>query len=524
MLKEFLKDIASELNFKVAFERIKYDAQFDYLQMPVELSIFEAFFEKNINYLKESVLNGTYSISPLRKIWVPKEKYFLRPGSLPMLEDRLIFQALVDKVAKDIEKQLHSVKYEVVFSSHLNPDLSSNEMFLNRGEQWLSFKKKAVQYCGMQDVEYVLVTDIASYFENINLDMLANLMRSAGVGPAYVDAISYILKIWANGRTRGLPQMLAPCSLLADFYLNQVDKNMVLAGYRYIRYVDDIRIFVSANVDLRKAMLELTEQLRPYYLDLQSSKTDFFLANDFKENLTLIERHMLECGIEENEQDALFYFNPSPSAKSIPEEKLILFKQKLLTDNAYNARDLRFCINNLGRIGSSSALELVLSKLYSMPEETYHFVRYLFCVLPYITADIVDKIIDFLESNFNIYDWQMMWLLILLSKCTSVSQDHLQRLIKNKNLQKYYINKALVIYILCSKGGKIYQDTFMEQYNKEKEIEIRMAILCGLYSLDYEERERFYDLAEGNFQIQHLIDVLRYRKIEFSQSILAFLK
>src|SRR6476659_5341718 len=122
MSSQELKKIIDELDFITAFRRVKYDAQYDFLQFPVELSIFEYFFEDNVNYLKESIKQGTYSFKSLRKIWVPKRGFFLRPGSVPQLEDRVLFQAIIDKIAPDLEKQLPPLEQHVVFSSRLNPD------------------------------------------------------------------------------------------------------------------------------------------------------------------------------------------------------------------------------------------------------------------------------------------------------------------------------------------------------------------------------------------------------------------
>ncbi|NIQ77295.1 MAG: hypothetical protein GTN93_04170, partial [Anaerolineae bacterium] len=101
---------------------------------------------------------------------------------------------------------------------------------------------------------YVLISDIASYFESIDLTLLRETLTSSGVMPVYADAIHCMLSIWANGRTQGIPQMMAPCSLLANVYLSQVDRVMDRKGYRYIRYVDDIRVFVSSIVEGRQAL------------------------------------------------------------------------------------------------------------------------------------------------------------------------------------------------------------------------------------------------------------------------------
>jgi RNA-directed DNA polymerase len=265
-INQSIKKIIDELDFKKAFDRVKHDSRFDFLQFPVEINIFEEYYEDNINYLKETINQGTYSIKSLRKIWVPKSGFFLRPGSIPYLEDRILFQAIVDRIAPELENLLPPFEQQIVFSSRLSQDPQSKSMFRNLRNLWLQFQAKAVAYCEEPNTHYVLESDIASYFENIDLRLLADTLDSSGLSPKYIDVIQQILQKWANGRTRGLPQMLAPCTLLGNVYLSQVDKNMSLYGYKYIRYVDDMRVFVSSEIELRKALLDLTEELKNCYL------------------------------------------------------------------------------------------------------------------------------------------------------------------------------------------------------------------------------------------------------------------
>jgi retron-type reverse transcriptase len=536
MSDHVLKSIVEELDFDLAFRRVKQNSVFDFLQLPIEVEIFERYFDENIKFLKEAINQGDYKTKSLRRIWVPKRGYFLRPGSIPYLDDRILFQGVVDKVASRIEAQLLPLREEVVFSHRLNPKLRSENMYLHPKSLWLSFQKKAINYCNASDVKFVLVIDIASYFENIDLRLLNDSLTSSGVSPNYAGAIRQILSKWANGRTKGIPQMIAPCSLLANLYLSQVDKNMVMHGHRYIRYVDDIRIFVSTEVEARKALLELTKELRACYLDIQTSKTKFFTADEHKKDLTSLKRHLTEIGIDLNEGAMIFNEGSGISAlespiasdnddfeddedvtREISEGSLIRFLNKLLSNSQYDDRHLRFCINRLGRIGSPAALDTVLSKLYSMPQETENFVRYYLSRLPanLITAQAIDQIIEFLESEYNIYDWQMMWLLIFLVRYQTITTHQIRRLFRIEKLKQHFINRAILSYLLCSKGDLATQRNFMELYRQEQNNEVKMAILCGVYDLEKKERNRFYELAKENLQTTHLIELLKNKKVEF---------
>jgi hypothetical protein len=358
--------------------------------------------------------------------------------------------------------------------------------------------------------------------------MVSHTLTSSGISLAHVEAIHQILAKWANGRTRGLPQMLAPCSLLGNFYLSQVDKRMLLLGYNYIRYVDDIRIFVSSEIELRQVLLVLTEQLKSCYLDVQSSKTQFYTAEKHKEDLGILSKHFEEAGIEESEGiESLYFQDPEffddsdlteiSLGKEIHEENLISFLSNILNSQyRYDDRHLRYCINRLGLRGNPAACDLVLSKLYSMPQETATFVGYLSRIRNSAKSkEIVEYVINFLKSEYNIYDWQMMWLLQLLIRYENITKSQLQSLFRIEKLQRHPIDKALLVYLLCSKGGLTFQRIFMDRYAQEPFLEVKMATLCGIFTLEKKERNRFYARAAEERHINQLIQILKNQKVEF---------
>jgi hypothetical protein len=488
-LNQDLMKIIDDLDFDQALKRVKYDARYDFMRMPVEISIFEARFEENIKFLKESVEQG---------------KYEVRKALLPPFER------------------------QVVYSSRLTQDLHSKSMFRHPRNLWIASQQKAVEHCEEADTRYVLVSDIASYFENIDLRLLADTLTSSGISPVYVEVIRQILTKWANGRTRGLPQMLAPCSLLGNVYLSQVDKSMVLFGYKYIRYVDDSRIFVSSQIELRQALLVLTDQLKSCYLDVQSSKTQFYSAEEHKNDLTILKKHFAAAGINESEDiDSLYFQDPEffedanlteeVLGVQIQDEKLMLFLHNILSNQyQYDDRHLRYCINRLGLKRNPAARELVLTRLRDMPQETATFVGYLSRIrLSERDEETVEYIVDFLKSEFNIYDWQMMWLLIYLIRCEKISPVLLQTLFNIEILQRHPVNRALLGYLLCSKGDLMLQRIFINRYGQEQSIEVKMAILYGVFNLEKKERNRFYGIAGGDRQINQLIAHLKNRRVEF---------
>jgi hypothetical protein len=511
-LNNHLREILDDLDLLTAFRRVRFDSQYDFIQFPVEVAIFEHHLADRVQFLKNAIQQDEYAVKNLRTIWVPKRNYLLRPGSLPHLDDRVVFQALVDKVAPVLEAQLPPVDEGIVFSSRLDPDPQSETMLLHPRDQWLAFTKRAVELCDAS--VYVLTSDIASYFESIDLTLLRETLTSSGVPPVYADAINGMLSIWANGRTQGIPQMMAPCSLLANVYLNQVDRVMDRRGYRYIRYVDDIRVFVSSIVEGRQALYVLTEQLKACYLDVQASKTDLLPSMEHRDHLTALERHLVQVGIET--EDDLSYFGESGPRQEIPERKLLAFLESLMENPEYDDRHLRFCVNHLGHIGSPGARDKVLDELGHMPQESATFAQYLLQLPPSeLDQRTVERIVSFFESEYCLYDWQMMWLLIVLAKCQDITPLHLKRLSRIERLQRHDVSRAILSYLLCSRGDLSFKRDFISQYGQEPSKEVQMAILCGVFRLDHQERNRFYaTMRRRDRQLDQLIDVLLQSQVE----------
>lgn len=512
-----LAEQIERLDFEKALRRVKYDSRYDFIQFPVELTVFEEFADDNLQQIIDTIKQEQYVVEGLRRIWVPKRNFFLRPGSIPHIDDRVLFQALVDNIAELLEQQLIPLNEEVVFSSRLNEDPNSARFFRHPKDLWLAFKNKAIKFCKEEDINFVLISDIASYFENIDLRLLTDTVSAAGVSPVISDSIRQILLRWANGRTRGLPQMLAPCSLLANTYLSQVDNAMLLRGYRYIRYVDDIRIFVRSETELKKALYDLTEQLRLCYLDVQASKTRFDSAEKHVQDLTILERHLTEVGIAFDGLEDSEYSDSSFGRNRIPEDKLIEFLSNLLDNSNYDDRHLRFCINHLGYIGSNAGVDLALSKLESHPQETDTFVQYMLRLSPEQVGDeVIHRIVDFLDSKHNLYAWQAMWLLILLCRLPINNVRILEKIFRNEFIQRHDITRALTYYLLGKHGNFRFRREIMSRYSSESSLEARMAILCGTYELDKQERNRFYSMGGGHRQLTQLISILKNKEVKFA--------
>lgn len=82
-----------------------------------------------------------------------------------------------------------------------------------------------------------------------------------------------MLRGWEVTPGVGLPQGLSPSDILAKLYLDPVDQILFDEGVRFLRYVDDVRVFADSDLAAKRTLMRHIELLRERGLQVQSKKT-----------------------------------------------------------------------------------------------------------------------------------------------------------------------------------------------------------------------------------------------------------
>ncbi|MBV7299362.1 RNA-directed DNA polymerase [Enterovibrio paralichthyis] len=215
-----------------------------------------------------------------------------------------------------------------VIADVLDPQLSKH-CFANRLERKENTGRLAESfaevswpnYCEWQDqsandCSCMLVTDLSSFFDNIDRDLLltsiARKMATSVTSPffSYFEAVlsQPVFLFRKNGedklitRPRGI--MTGPCCspLLANYYLMDMDSRLnAIEGVEYGRYVDDIRLFGNCKQKLIEVFKKLQVELHALGLSINSSKTKTYNSNT--EIVELIKQEVvLGCDYNGNEE------------------------------------------------------------------------------------------------------------------------------------------------------------------------------------------------------------------------------
>lgn len=158
---------------------------------------------------------------------------------------------------------------------------------------WSDFQKKAALYAG--DYEYMLFTDIANFYDSVDLNLLKRKVFLAVPREKYqaVELLFYFLENWnkvLEGYSRknvGLPQdeFGDNSRLLANFYLQDYDEKIKALcnklGVNYLRYADDMIFYANNERQLQHILFEASKELYKLGLNINSGKIKFFARDQF---------------------------------------------------------------------------------------------------------------------------------------------------------------------------------------------------------------------------------------------------
>jgi RNA-directed DNA polymerase len=210
--------------------------------------------EEMPEYLKEHWVSirakldtGIYEPSPVRRVAIAKPGGGERQLGIPTVIDRLIQQAMQQKISDLFEPRFseHSYGYRPKRSAH--EAVQKAREYIEEGHTW------------------VVDIDLAKFFDTVNHDRLMARMREEVKDKRVLRLVNAYLKagVMEEGVVietwEGTPQGGPLSPLLSNIVLTELDRKLEERGHRFVRYADDCNIFVKSE-RAAKRVLESTKR------------------------------------------------------------------------------------------------------------------------------------------------------------------------------------------------------------------------------------------------------------------------
>lgn len=267
---ELLDLILSESNLNRAITKVvKNGGSAGIDGMGVEES--RIYFHKHKEAIINAIKTRTYKPKPVKRVEIPKPDGGVRKLGIPCVIDRFLQQAINQVLSPIYEKQFCDFSYGFRPNRDCHKAINKSLEYLNEG--------------------YTIIVDIdlEKFFDKVNHDKLMQVINNTIKDS---DLLSIIRKYLVSGMmingvvidsTEGTPQGGPLSPLLSNIILNELDKELIKRGLRFVRYADDCNIYVKSIRAGERVMKGITEFIEnKLYLKVNKSKSKVAYCNDIK--------------------------------------------------------------------------------------------------------------------------------------------------------------------------------------------------------------------------------------------------
>ena len=205
----------------------------------------EPHLQANWWILKDKLLKGTYVPTPVRRVEIPKPSGGIRMLGIPTVQDRYIQQLLLQ-----------------VLTPIFDPQFSEHSYGFRPGRSAQDAVRAAQQYA-QGGKEWVVDIDITKFFDHVNHDILMGRVAQVIRDKRVLHLIGKYLRRGAmveglvEASVEGTPQGGPLSPLLANIYLDGLDRELDRRKHSYCRYADDCNIYVGSQAAAERTLASI---------------------------------------------------------------------------------------------------------------------------------------------------------------------------------------------------------------------------------------------------------------------------
>jgi RNA-directed DNA polymerase len=194
-----------------------------------------AYLKANWPEVKGQLLAGTYRPKPVRRVAIPKPDGGVRNLGVPTVLDRFIQQAVLQ-----------------VLQWQWDPDFAENSYGFRPGRSAHMAVARAQGYIE-EGYTWVVDLDLEKFFDRVNHDILMGRVAKRVGDKRVLKLIRGFLEVGVlaeglvGAMQEGTPQGGPLSPLLSNLLLDDLDRELVHRGLRFVRYADDCNVYVRSE-------------------------------------------------------------------------------------------------------------------------------------------------------------------------------------------------------------------------------------------------------------------------------------